>query len=152
MLVVLSSLHSMVTVSAMDANGCYKKGSLWDELGTWDDIERALDNDPIYNTGVLNEDSDTVSTQRDLESTSLIISHNLQVKANVQVGEHCFIFHITVAAGNTTGGHQFVTEMLRHIYDDCDRGGVQKVWQIENNTKTGHFWVRGDPQVNSDCS
>lgn len=62
MLVVRSSLHSIVTVSAMDANGCYEKGSLWDELGTWDDIERALDDDPIYNTGVLNEDSDPVST------------------------------------------------------------------------------------------
>ncbi|KAG6362484.1 hypothetical protein INS49_010715 [Diaporthe citri] len=131
-MMVIHSFHSIRTVSAMDANGCYEKGALWDDLGTWDDIEKALDSDPIYNTGYLNTDSDPV-------------------KSNIHIGEHCFIFHITVASGHTNGGHLFVTEMLRHIYDNCGHGGVQKVGQIENNVKIGTFWVKGDPQGSSDC-
>lgn len=61
-LLVIHSIHSIRTVSAMDANGCYDQGTLWNDLGTWDDIEKALDSDPIYNTGYLNKDSDPVSS------------------------------------------------------------------------------------------
>lgn len=61
-MLMLHSFRSAPTVSAMDANGCYESGKTWEELGTWDDIERALDSDPIYNTGALNEDSEPVSS------------------------------------------------------------------------------------------
>lgn len=62
-MLVIHSFHSIRTVSAMDANGCYENGKLWGDLGTWDDIEKALDADPIYNTGYLNTDSDPVSVK-----------------------------------------------------------------------------------------
>lgn len=60
-LLVIPNFHNILIVSPTDADGCYEKGTLWDELGTWDDIEKALDGDPIYNTGYLNKGSDPVS-------------------------------------------------------------------------------------------
>lgn len=62
LMMVIHGFHSILPVSAMDANGCYDMGTQWDDLGTWDDIEKALDSDPIYNTGYLNKDSDPVSS------------------------------------------------------------------------------------------
>lgn len=61
-MMMIHSSHSIRTVSTMDANGCYEKGTQWGDLGTWDDIEKALDSDPIYNTGYLNTDSEPVSS------------------------------------------------------------------------------------------
>lgn len=61
-MMVIHVFHSIRPVSAVDANGCFEKGALWDDLGTWDDIEKALDSDPIYNIGYLNKDSDPVSS------------------------------------------------------------------------------------------
>lgn len=55
-------VHCIHNVSAMDSNGCYESGTTWDQLGTWDDIEKALDSDPIYNTGYLDKNSDPVSS------------------------------------------------------------------------------------------
>lgn len=60
-LLVMPNFHNILIVSAMDADGCYEKGTIWNELGTWDDIEKALDGDPIYNTGYLDKGSDPVS-------------------------------------------------------------------------------------------
>lgn len=62
-LLVILNLYNILIVSAMDADGCYEKGTLWNDLGTWDDIEKALDNDPIYNTGYLDNGSDPVSRE-----------------------------------------------------------------------------------------
>lgn len=62
-LLVILNLYNILIVSAMDADGCYEKGTLWNELGTWDDIEKALDSDPIYNTGYLDNGSDPVSRE-----------------------------------------------------------------------------------------
>lgn len=61
-LLVAYGFHSTQNVSAMNADGCYEEGTVWDDLGTWDDIEKALDGDPIYETGFLNKDSDPVSS------------------------------------------------------------------------------------------
>lgn len=62
-LLVIPSFYNILIVSAMDADGCYEKGTLWNELGTWDDIEKALDSDPVYNTGYLDKGSDPVSRE-----------------------------------------------------------------------------------------
>lgn len=146
------SLFSIPAVSAMYDNGCYERGLVWDELGTWDDIVDALGNDPIYNTGSLDKGSHPVSNNRKLQCRFLSAYHNHQVRSNIRIGQHCFKFHITVSSGSTTGGSLFVTAMLRHIHDNCVHGGVQKVIQVVKNESVGHFWVRGDPQASSDCS
>lgn len=61
-ILVAYSLRSIHNVSAKNADGCYEDGTVWDDLGTWDDIEKALDGDPIYETGFLNKESDAVSS------------------------------------------------------------------------------------------
>lgn len=62
-LLVILNIYNILIVSAMDEDGCYEKGTVWNELGTWDDIEKSLDSDPIYNTGYLDKGSDPVSRE-----------------------------------------------------------------------------------------
>lgn len=154
MLVIVSS-YSIRTVSADgsdDTAGCYKTGAQWKDLGNWDEVQNALDKNPVVNTPALHEGSDPVRSNRKPFTFNLVSNDN-QVHSKVQIGDHCFRLDFSVSSGKSAGfGPVWVSGMLRHVFDYCPHGGHQKLEQIQNNKVIGHIWVKADPQMKSDCS
>lgn len=48
--------------------------------------------------------------------------------------------------------HEAVTSTLQAVYSFCDHGGRLKREAWWDNKLIARFWVKADPQRNSDCS
>lgn len=132
---------------------CYCDGETWDNLGSWNDINRALQNSGIVRVTTIPHGYH-VSYPAASTPKMQILTNLLQVNENIAVNSHCFIFEIGVNKGNALNMNPGqITDLLSAARARCAHGGR---WDLNFVASDGDIqgkgWVKTDPQANKDCS